>query len=258
MAVDDILLQNLGADGSVDCPHNRICGPGAVSEDTNPKDSKSYGKRYMGKIIVIAYKFFSLINRGCGYLISKFSTLYWHYSCMAYCIARGVHFENRKSLHINGHLNLAIHPESNVFVASHFTVNSGPRYTMGTENTKISVGKGAILSIGEYSGLSSCILVCHHKIEIGNYVFVGNGTIIQDTDSHSLNWQERGYDVPIKNVKTAPIKIGNNVFIGARCIIGKGVEIGDRSIVAAGSVVVKSIPSDEIWGGNPAKFIKKL
>ena len=50
----------------------------------------------------------------------------------------------------------------------------------------------------------------------------------------------------------------DDVFIGANCYIGKGVIIGDRSIVAAGSVVVKSIPADEIWGGNPAKFIKKI
>ena len=54
------------------------------------------------------------------------------------------------------------------------------------------------------------------------------------------------------------VTIGNDVFIGANCYIGKGVSIGDRSIIAAGSVVVKSIPPDEIWGGNPAKFIKQI
>jgi acetyltransferase-like isoleucine patch superfamily enzyme len=48
------------------------------------------------------------------------------------------------------------------------------------------------------------------------------------------------------------------VFIGARCIILKGVTIGEKSIVAAGSVVTKNIPEGEVWGGNPAKFIKKI
>lgn len=62
----------------------------------------------------------------------------------------------------------------------------------------------------------------------------------------------------MQNAKTAPIVIGDYVFIGARCMILKGVTIGDRSIVAAGSVVTKSIPADELWGGVPAKFIKKL
>ncbi|WP_298453633.1 hypothetical protein [uncultured Prevotella sp.] len=46
--------------------------------------------------------------------------------------------------------------------------------------------------------------------------------------------------------------------MGTNCIINKGITIGDRSIVAAGSVVVKSIPEDEIWGRNPAKLIKKI
>lgn len=59
------------------------------------------------------------------------------------------------------------------------------------------------------------------------------------------------------HTKTGPISIGDDVFIGANCIINKGITIGDRSIVAAGIVVVKSIPEDEICGGNPAKLIKK-
>ena len=58
--------------------------------------------------------------------------------------------------------------------------------------------------------------------------------------------------------KTAEVKIGNNVFIGANTIVLKGVTIGDRSIIGAGSVVTKNIPEDEIWGGNPAKFIRKI
>lgn len=53
-----------------------------------------------------------------------------------------------------------------------------------------------------------------------------------------------------------PIVIGNDVWIGSRSLIMKGVHIGDGAIVAAGSVVTKSIPPYEIWGGNPARFIK--
>lgn len=53
------------------------------------------------------------------------------------------------------------------------------------------------------------------------------------------------------------IKIGNNVFIGAYTIIAKSVTIGDNVIIGAGSVVTKDIPSNEIWAGVPARFIKK-
>lgn len=74
------------------------------------------------------------------------------------------------------------------------------------------------------------------------------------------------YDGAIKIIKKRPkysnllkfgkINIGSNCFIGCRSIIMPGVTIGDYSIVAAGSVVTKDIPSGEIWGGNPAKFIQ--
>ena len=55
-----------------------------------------------------------------------------------------------------------------------------------------------------------------------------------------------------------PVVIEDDVFVGTHCIICKGVRIGNRSIVAAGSVVVKDIPNGEVWGGNPAKFIRKI
>jgi hypothetical protein len=58
----------------------------------------------------------------------------------------------------------------------------------------------------------------------------------------------------------SPVRIGNDVTIGARVIIMPGVTIGDGAIVAAGSVVAKGkvIGSGEVWGGLPAKFLKKL
>lgn len=57
---------------------------------------------------------------------------------------------------------------------------------------------------------------------------------------------------------TSPVVIKDGVFIGAHCIILKGVTIGEKSIIGAGSVVTKSIPDGEIWAGNPAKFIRRI
>lgn len=59
-------------------------------------------------------------------------------------------------------------------------------------------------------------------------------------------------------VKHATVVIKDGAFIGAHTIVLKGVTIGERSIVGAGSVVSRSIPDYEIWAGNPAKFIKKV
>ena len=55
-----------------------------------------------------------------------------------------------------------------------------------------------------------------------------------------------------------PVIIENSVFIGAQSIILKGVTIGKNSIIGAGSVVTKNVPANQIWAGNPARFIKNI
>jgi acetyltransferase-like isoleucine patch superfamily enzyme len=126
-----------------------------------------------------------------------------------------------------------------------------------TKKTSISVGKNAELKIGKYSGFTGTSIVVTNSITIGDYCNFGGNTFIWDTDFHPLNYEERRVH-NVEKINTAPIKIGDDVFIGANTIVLKGVTIGDRAIVGAGSVVTKSIPADEIWAGNPAKFIRKI
>jgi acetyltransferase-like isoleucine patch superfamily enzyme len=57
-------------------------------------------------------------------------------------------------------------------------------------------------------------------------------------------------------MKKLPINIGSNVFIGMNSTILKGVTIGSNAIIAAESLVTQNIPTNEVWGGNPAKFIR--
>jgi len=63
---------------------------------------------------------------------------------------------------------------------------------------------------------------------------------------------------PRPRLKTAPVKIGDNVWIGMNAVILKGVTIGDNSVVAAGAVVTKSVPANTIVAGNPAVTVKKF
>lgn len=86
---------------------------------------------------------------------------------------------------------------------------------------------------------------------------VGANTCIWDTDFHSINYLDRRI-LGIENFECASIAIGFDVFIGANCLILKGVSIGDRAVIGAGSVVVNNVPSDQIWAGNPARFIRSL
>lgn len=64
--------------------------------------------------------------------------------------------------------------------------------------------------------------------------------------------------MPESHIPSDKVHIGEHVFIGAGCTILKGVSLGNYCVIAAGSIVTHDVPGNEIWGGNPATFIKKL
>ena len=82
-------------------------------------------------------------------------------------------------------------------------------------------------------------ITCMKEIVIGEYCKFGNNLVIVD---HDHNTSDDGEEFPAK-----PIRIGNNVWVGANCVILKGVTIGDGAVIAAGSVVRKDIPADSIY-----------
>jgi acetyltransferase-like isoleucine patch superfamily enzyme len=126
-----------------------------------------------------------------------------------------------------------------------------------TKKCSLYIDSGARLIIGNNAGLSGTTIYCANAITIGNNVNLGGNVSIWDTDFHPLDFEDRRAHIE-ERINTIPVMIGNDVFIGANAMVLKGVNIGDRSIIGAGSVVTKSIPADEIWAGNPARFIKKL
>ena len=136
---------------------------------------------------------------------------------------------------------------------------SHSRFNMVGVNKKvsISVGKNAVLKIGKSCGFTGTSIVANNSIIIGDYCNFGGNTFIWDTDFHPLDFEDRRIH-RIEKIKTKPIIIGDDVFVGANSIILKGVNLGNRAIVGAGSVVTKNIPAEEVWAGNPAKFIRKI
>ncbi len=121
------------------------------------------------------------------------------------------------------------------------------------DNVFISASREAKIFIGDnvYINRNSCI-VSHAKISIGNDVIIGPNLCMFDHNHKK--------DVVLRrdNYDCKEIIVDNSVWIGANCSILMGVNIGKNSIIAAGSVVVKDVPENEIWGGNPAKRIKQI
>lgn len=96
---------------------------------------------------------------------------------------------------------------------------------------------------------------CAEKIVIGDNCLIASGTIIMDNDGHPLHPDRAKKRLKVLKKDVKPVIIEDNVWIGDRCIIMKGVTIGEGSIVAGGSVVTKSIPPMKIAMGNPAKVV---
>lgn len=146
-----------------------------------------------------------------------------------------------------------------MLVGDGFMCNSGHNYNLigGDRKCSFVVLPHAELAIGKNVGISNSTIVCSTGVTIQDGVLIGGGCRVWDTDFHSVNPYTRtsGCDT---SVKSSPILICERAFIGGGSIILKGVTIGENSIVAAGSVVTKSIPPNEIWGGNPARYIRAL
>ena len=120
-----------------------------------------------------------------------------------------------------------------------------------------SARPGSILKIGNNSGLSGAVLYAMEAIYIGDFVNIGRNVSIYDTDFHPLDAQDRRKHIETR-IHTAPVYIGNDAFVGAYAIILKGVNIGKRAIVGAGSVVAEDVAEDTVVAGNPAQKIKGL
>ena len=126
----------------------------------------------------------------------------------------------------------------------------------GATKTIFNVRNKGSITIKDNVGLSNTAIVSDTHVLIDEYTNIGSGTCIYDTDFHSLDSRNRLNGD--KDVRTKSVHIGKRVFIGAHSIILKGVTIGDDAVIGAGSVVTKNVPSNEIWAGNPAKFIRTV
>lgn len=146
-----------------------------------------------------------------------------------------------------------------IFIGNNFMMTSGEHINPISANLQGSFFTdcpSAKITIGNNVGMSSTRMWIHDSLTIGDNVKIGGGVLLIDTDCHPMDYNVRR--TSNEGTKSAPIVIEDDVWIGAQSIVLKGVTIGARSIIGAGSVVTKSIPADCIAGGNPCKVIKML
>lgn len=130
------------------------------------------------------------------------------------------------------------------FTVGKFLMIDGPIY--------IKCEKGATLSIGNNVFFNhNCSITAHSSISIGDGCNIANNVVIVD---HNHKICSNGVE---NTFSTKNVTIGKKVWIGANSTILPGVNIGDGAVIAAGAVVTRDVPSNECWGGVPARFIKK-
>lgn len=178
-----------------------------------------------------------------------------------YSVGEGSHFEKRFSLDLHwptpGHKYLVVGRDC--IINGNFVFES----------------QEGLVEIGDNCSIGLSTFISRTRISIGNNVYVAWGSTFYDHNSHSLDYRERRKDLQRELsdlnagrfilehkdwsvVKSKPIVIEDDAWIGMNCLILKGVTIGRGAVVGAGSVVTKDVPPFTVVGGNPAQIIKRL
>jgi acetyltransferase-like isoleucine patch superfamily enzyme len=132
-----------------------------------------------------------------------------------------------------------------------------------------AIGVNGSCSIGDFTLVNGALIMAEERIEIGSHCLISWNVGIADSDFHPIEPAQRLIDAqalapffknrpPRPKLRTVPVIIADNVWIGMNATILKGVTIGENSVVAAGAVVTKSVPPNVVVAGNPAIVIKKL
>ena len=132
-----------------------------------------------------------------------------------------------------------------------------------------AVGVNGSCTVGDFTLMNGALVMAEERIEIGSHCLISWNVGLADSDFHPLAPAQRIIDAhalapffedrpPRPKLRTMPVIISDNVWIGMNAIILKGVTIGENSVVAAGAVVTKSVPANVVVAGNPAIVTKEL
>ena len=187
--------------------------------------------------------------------ISSIETLYWKKFNMLLFKMKGVKFGRNMQVYNKTYLQIR---KGKFSIGDNFTLTSGDCINPLCRNIRacIFITHGGTINIGNNVGMSSPCIWVRNSLTIGNNVNIGGNCTIMDNDVHQIEFNGRRSNKG--KVNSSPVIIEDDAWLGANVMVLKGVTIGARSIIGAGSVVSKSIPADCIAAGNPAQIIKNL
>lgn len=147
--------------------------------------------------------------------------------------------------------NVRVYNPVNLRIGRHGKLDLGDdvRISSGTDllaDGSMRIGRGTVIE-------KYCVIACLDSLEIGDDCLIANMVSIRD---HDHRWEEGDRKIREQGYKTAPVRIGDNVWIGDKVTVTSGVNIGDNSIIGANAVVTKDVPANVVAAGVPARVIR--
>ncbi|ENQ3078300.1 hypothetical protein ACEOWG_001483 [Bacillus cereus] len=163
----------------------------------------------------------------------------------AYLVSRGAHIG--KNVKIGKRVRVILEKNSHLKIMDNVEIS---------DDCWIIVHEDSSLCIDEHVYISHhCVVSSNSKVDIGSYTAIGPYTIILDTDKNFKNPNEI---IRKQGSTSSPIIVAKDVWIGSFCVITKGVEIGQHSVVAAHSVITKDVKEFTLNAGVPSKLIYRI
>ena len=191
-------------------------------------------------------------------VLEKILTYYWTALFKLKCLFFGIKVGKR--IEIFGNCITRKYPFSNIQIGNHVQLisSSWRSSTANCHKCKLrTFSSSASIIFEDNSGMTGGVVVARSKqIRIGKNCMIAPNVVITDSDWHNV-WPPKKRKELLSHDADAGVTLEENVWIGMNVLILKGVTIGQNCVIAAGSVVTKSIPQNCLAGGNPAKVIKQ-
>lgn len=183
---------------------------------------------------------------------------FWYYGLRSPLLAWMWGVKHGKRLRFQGRTIIRTRHSGEIALGDNvvFNAQKGTNLVGLTGPTILDTLGGGRIEVGDGSGFSSVVMSSRSSITIGSRVKVGGNVRIFDHDYHSLEAEYRCTPEDRKHIRSKPVVIEDDCFIGTNAIILKGTHLGARTIVAAGSVVFGlEAPPDSMVKGNPSSIV---
>lgn len=160
----------------------------------------------------------------------------------------------RRHLYRCDTLPLTVRLRGRARIENHGRIDVGDRVLIDGRTVLVEMvaHHGARIALGEATYVNYGVSIsAHQEVEVGAHCLIGNYTLIMDNDYHDMRDH-------LSLGPSAPIRIEDRVWLGARVTVLKGVRIGSGSVIGAGAVVTRDIPAGVFAAGVPARIVREL